>query len=201
MDLCVEVGDLKREHEGLVEEFLKVYPSLRATRQFDMGDLFDEKEFPTPDVVRSKFHFTFETCPVPNNEDIRVIDALPAEELDRLVAEGVEQENEKVRKGMAVAAERLATVVATMHKKLSVKIGDSGHIFRDSLIENIASLVEIMPGLNITGDPVLAQMCKDAKKLTLYSPDELREDEDKRAKAAKEAKTLAGKLAGLFADE
>ncbi|HEX6824870.1 MAG TPA: hypothetical protein VF077_01030 [Nitrospiraceae bacterium] len=201
MDLCVEVGDRKREHEGLVKDFLKLYPSLRASRQFDMGEFFDEKEFPTPDIVGRKFHFDFETSPVPNNEDIRIIDALPKADIDAMIQAGIEQENAKVRAGMQVASERLATVVAAMHKKLSVKIGDTGHIFRDSLIENIAQLVEIMPGLNITGDPALAQMCKEAKKLTLYSPDELREDEDKRAKAAKEAKSLATKLSGLFADE
>lgn len=201
MDLMVEVGDRRREWMEHVDAFLQAYPNLRAQREFDLGALFNDKDFPAPDVIASKFYFKVETIPVPNDEDLRIIDALPQEEVDRMVAEVEAATNAKVQQAMKHAAERLAEVVRTMHGKLSVKIGEKGSIFRDTLIENIAELVEIMPGLNVTDDPELAKLVKQAKKLTLYSPEQLRDDETTRDKAAKEAKALATKLSGLFADE
>jgi hypothetical protein len=55
-----------------------------------------------------------------------------------------------------------------------------------------------MPLLNVTNNPKLTELAKAAKKLATKSPGELREDEVKRAEAAKEAKALADKLAGAF---
>jgi len=202
MELMVEIGDRRRTYFGLVEDFMAAYPNLRAQAAFDMGELFNEDEFPSPGDVRKRFRFDFDHTTVPNAADIRIIDGskLTDSEKAAMQTEIEERTTAKVQAGMKHAAEQLAEVVRKMHGKLSVKIGDSGHIFRNSLIENIAQLVEIMPGLNITDDPALAALVKDAKRLALYSPDELREDETKRTKAATEAKALAAKLGGLFSD-
>ena len=201
MDLMTEVGDRRREWMGYVDEFIRVYPNLRAQREFDMGDLFDPKDFPTPDVIREKFYFKVDVLPVPNQEDIRIIDALPQEEVDRMIEEVRERDNARTQTAMRDAATRLLDAISKVHAKLSVKVGDPGSIFRDSMIENIAQLVEVMPALNIINDPELDKLTKEAKKFALYSPDQLREDETHRAKVAGEAKKLADKLAGLFDSE
>lgn len=199
-DLLMWIGDRTSEYTSKVDAFMKVYKVARENRRFEMGDLFDESEFPTIDVVRSKFYVRFDgPLPLPNADDIRVVDGIDKSELDAMVKEARAREQEKVRSAMREATERLLVVVQRAHEKLAVPIGEKGSIYRDSLFENIAEVVEVMPQFNILGDPALDKLTREAKKLTLYSPYELREDKEKRAKAAAEAKALAGKLTGLFA--
>jgi len=59
MELMVEIGDRRRTYFGLVEDFMAAYPNLRAQAAFDMGELFNEDEFPSPGDVRKRFRFDF----------------------------------------------------------------------------------------------------------------------------------------------
>lgn len=200
MDMMEWVRGERAEFKMLKDEFLKAYPSLRANRQFDLQDLFDEKEFPEPDDLKYKFYFSFSVDPVPNAQDIRILDGFDQEQVGKLVEKAEQRALSRAQAGVEAAAEKLYEVVQHMHGKLKVQPGMKGAEFRDSLVENIAALVPIMPTLNITNDPKLAALCEKAKELTLYSPDELRSNVEKRAEAAKKSKSLAKQLADMFAD-
>lgn len=196
VDLQTQIGDHRREFFRLVDEFMPKYPAARMNAQFEMGDLFDANEFPASEVVRAKFKFAFEIGTVPNRDDIRIVEGLVnAEALEKEITE---REKMRVQESMRHATQRLFDVVESMHKTMATPIGEAGSKFNDSKLENILELVEIMPGLNLINDPELNKLTAKAKLLATKSPDELRQDETKRAAAAKEAKALATKLAGLF---
>jgi hypothetical protein len=201
VDYKMEMGEKRSKFLSLVDEFMEQYPTIRANRQFEMGDLFDPAEFPFPEKVRHKFYFSFEMTALPDTEDIRILNGVDESELKEIAKEAADRERERVADAVGHAARRLYEVVAAMHKTMATPIGEAGSKFNDSKLENIHVLVEIMPALNITNDPELVKLTKMAKKLATKSPDDLRNDEVKRAEAAKEAKTLADKLAGLFDEE
>ena len=113
-------------------------------------------------------------------------------------AAAIERHDQRVVTAMNTAAQRLFKVVQAMHATMATPIGEKGAKFNDSKLENILELVELMPILNITNDPKLIELAKQAKKLAQKSPGELREDVVKRASAATEAAALAKKLAGAF---
>lgn len=208
MDTMAWIKGEREEFRNLVNVFLPKYPALRESRQFDLQDLFDEKEFPQPSEMRDKFYFNFSVEPVPNAADLRILDGFDQVDVDKMVANAEKRATARAQAGVAHAAQQLFKVVQHMHNRLTVysktKAEDpeakSGK-FRDSLVENIAAIVPIMPVLNITNDPELAKLCAEAQKLALYSPDELRANDTTRAKAAKESKALAKKLSDLFNDD
>ena len=197
-DLQVELGAKQRHYWDLVDEFMPEYPNIRAQRQFEMGSLFDDKQFPSPQELRSRFGFRSDWYSLPNSDDIRVVEGIEPTELEKIIKHAQDSERARVGKAMESAAEKLHKVVASMHATMSVKIGDKGAKFNDSKLENILAMAELIPTLNLTNDPKLAKLAAEAKKLATKSPEELREDEVKRAAAAGEAKALADKLRTMF---
>jgi hypothetical protein len=200
-DILQQVSDWGRDFEGLTEEFYRVYPMMVANKMFDLGDSYNSNDFPPLSVLRGKFAFRFDTSTVPNTDDIRVVKGIPSEQVDTLIDAAVDNERHKVQSALSDAATKLYEKVEAIHQKLSVPIGDSGSIFRNSMLENLTEMVELMPVLNITGDPALAKLAAQAKKLTLYSAADLREDAVAREQAAKQAQYLAKKLQGMFGSE
>jgi hypothetical protein len=197
-DLQVELGDREREFDGYVDSFIRAYPGLLTNAQFNLGDLFDPGEFPSPHKIKRKFYWTTDFTTLPRNDDIRLVEGLTPEQAKKMSDNAVIREQQRMQNAANVAAQRLFEVVQSMHATMATKIGEKGAKFNDTKLDNITAMVELMPLLNITNDPKLAEMAKLAKKLAMKSPDELRTDEVKRAAAAKEAKSLADKLAGAF---
>lgn len=197
-DIDAELGAKARQYWALVDEFMPVYPNIRAQRQFEMGALFDDRQFPSPDELRRKFGFARAWYSLPNSDDIRVMEGVDAKELERIATQAAESERARLANAMETAAQRLHKVVQSMHETMATPIGEKGAKFNDSKLENILAVAELIPTLNLTNDPKLTALAKEAKKLALKSPGELREDAVKRANAAKEAETLAAKLRSMF---
>ena len=76
-------------------------------------------------------------------------------------------------------------------------------VFRDSMIENIRGLVDVVPRLNIFGDDRLARLCEQVKeKIASVEPDVLRPsrafDPAARARVKRDADALMEQFAGYF---
>ena len=76
-------------------------------------------------------------------------------------------------------------------------------VFRDSMIENIRGLVDVVPRLNIFGDDQLARLCEQVKeKIASVEPDSLRPsrafDPAARARVKRDADALMEQFAGYF---
>lgn len=190
-EIQIDMGDRIRQYDQLVADFVLKYPTLYAEQQFRLNHLFDPNDYPTPDEIAGKFGMYFSVRPIPNAEDLRVIEGLTSQEVERLVAEARQGEQEQIRQAVENAYEKLYKTVKAMADKLAVPVGEKGSIFRDSLIENIREIVGVMPGLNITNDPKLNDLTQKALVLTQYSPDELKTP-GPRAAAQKQAAALAG---------
>ncbi|GIW55381.1 MAG: hypothetical protein KatS3mg082_1785 [Nitrospiraceae bacterium] len=68
--------------------------------------------------------------------------------------------------------------------------------FRDTMVENLRELVDLVPRLNLTNDPRLEAMRQEiAQHLSGHAPEALRVDAAKRAAVAAKAKEIAQKIA------
>ena len=77
-------------------------------------------------------------------------------------------------------------------------------VFRDSLIENIRELMDVVPRLNIFADDDLAMLCREVKdKFAGIEPDALRPsgrfDPNLRRQVKRDADALTAQFAGYFA--
>ena len=82
-------------------------------------------------------------------------------------------------------------------KPLADKLNDPKGIFRDSLVEKIHDLTNLLPKLNITGDKKLNDLTNEIRqKLCSRSPGELRDLDGVRGRVAKDADDILDRMKG-----
>lgn len=191
MDFMAKAGDKIREGEQLVEEFMADYRVAIENARFTLANLFDPNDYPGESEVRSKFRFTIDVSTLPNAEDFRIVDGVPQAEVDKLVGVAKDSVEKRIQAAMDTAYERLFTVVSKMATTLEQFGNGEVKRFNDTLVGNIAELVEAMPALNVTGDPKLDSLASKARELANYAAADLRKDPEVRKAAITEAKLLA----------
>ena len=179
-------GECERNFNAAVQEFIEVrYPQARDQASFRMGNLFVEKDYPTLDELRKKFRVDLDVDGITEPDDFRI--QLPEAELSKLKASMEESINRRLGSAMQDVWLRIAELL----EHYIEKIGDPESIFRDSTVNNLVELMNILPGLNITGDPKLREIRQRIMNtIGSYQPNDLRKGSDLRAAAAKEAREI-----------
>ena len=194
----------RREFESAVDTFLREYDSAIDTARRDLGDLFKSTDYPDRAEVRRRFAFGFRILPFPDASDFRV--DIGESQLDDIRRE-IESDCRSALDGAVKDAwQRIATVCGAMADRLSAykpaaAPGDKAQgIFRDSLVQNVADLVELLPALNVTGDSAMTAICERMRvELTTFGAAELRDSDHARAKVAAEAKAILDEVSDYLA--
>lgn len=178
------INDYHDKFNTMVDEFVALYPSLITAQAMALGDMFDRREFPTADEIRTKFGMSCEYLPVPASGDLRVdigntaqdelrtrLDAMADKRVERAMAEI----NEKFIGHLKRMADRLTT-------DTDPKTGEPvGRRFTETLVSGAFELCDLIQDYNITGDPLLALARKTLEeKLAGVTTVSLREDPIKR---------------------
>lgn len=166
---------LKAEFHRLVEDFLSVYDWEIAQSQVKLGDLFNRSEYPEKDEIRGKFKFNMFYMPVPDAGDWRL--DVNNEAVSELTQHYEHYYTTQLNNAMRDVWGRLHNVLSRMSERLDYSDTETKKIFRDSLVDNVLEVVEMMRSCNITGDMQMtaaAQKLQDA--LLGVTPDALRED-------------------------
>lgn len=184
----------KTRFNAAVDNYMREYVEGRRAQQRRLGALFDEDDYPPPEVVADRFSLSVEINPIPEADDFRV--DLSEEQRLRL-AEAVEQEvTERMQKAMRDVFWRLNSAVETFHGQLS----DESAILRRKTYDHLGRLIEAMPALNLSDDPVLQKAVKELRAtITSVDMKELQDNAKLRDKARKKSErvmtTLLKKIA------
>lgn len=138
-----ELRVLKGEWENAVSQFLKDYPTLKASAQQQLNGLYNEKDYPSDPSKLFKFEISF--MPIPQQQDFRI--ELATEEKAKFEATLHDAEKEAQRE----LYQRMFEVVS----KAASTLRNPDGIFRDTLVDNAKELCELMPRLNFNDDPEL----------------------------------------------
>ena len=112
---------------------------------------------------------------------------------------------DKVKASMESAAERrVQAAMGDVWKRLAETVSyflermdKPDAVFRDSTINNIAELVELIPGLNVLDDPAIEQVrAMVESKLTGIDAKDIRKDSALRGQLAGEAKAIMAVMSG-----
>ena len=191
LEYTAEIRRLKAEFEKEVAAFIDAYPALVSQARYELNGLFNQADYPDPAKINSKFSFEMEVDPLPAADDFRV--TLQAGEVSKIKEEIAARLKAAEQTAVNDLYERLRSAVNHMMEKLRDKEG----IFRDSLVNNIRDLCELIPRLNFTGDTRLEELRAQAEKdLTAYEPDDLRKNQFARLETADAAAELLAKMAG-----
>jgi len=195
MDHTEKMRELSNRFTPAVDALAQQFGQLVENAKVRLGGLFCSDDYPTPEELRSKFSFATKVMPLPDAGDFRV--TLGDEEKDRIKR----QITAAVEASLQVASrdlwQRLYEAVSHLAERLrAYKVTEEGveHPFRDSVVLNLVKLVDVLPKLNVTGDPELERLAAQVRGSLLVDPQELRKSESVRSETAKNAAAIAQRM-------
>lgn len=184
-----KMRELRAQFESAVKTFLDNYEGLRDEARTRLKGMFNPADYPSKTDIVRRYGFSTDIEPVPVADDFRV--RLQDDDAARIRKEIEQTVQDRASKAMGDLYERLAETVGHFAEKLS----DTDSIFRDSLVENVIELVDLLPRLNVANDKRLNDLRKEVKeKLCGFEPSTLRNEPVARAQAAKDAKDILKKM-------
>jgi len=178
-----EMGRMKREFETQVIEFIGQYPALKADAVNRLKNMFNEADYPSPGAIQDKFNVRFSFMPVTDAEDLRV--NISDDEINRIRGEIQGEITGRVQNSITELIVRVKDAVSHMAESL----GDQNKIFRDSLVGNVCSLIEVVPLLNFTNDSHVNDLVNMIRPLCV-NPEDLRNNAEFRKEIAERAATV-----------
>lgn len=185
--------------DTLANEFAAEYPQLRYDAQRSLNGLWNGSDYPSDESIRGKFSFRTRILPVPESDDFRV--AVGDDERDAIRQQIQNAVESQLGSAMGDVSRRIRDVVSHMSAKLKQYACDANGVknpFRDSLVDNIRSLVDLLPSLNLTNDPRIHEVCVDMRAdLTRWTADSLRVSDSTREQVAEKADAILRKMDSL----
>lgn len=186
MEFTQTIGQFRSEFDSRVRDFVAEYPKLKEEARTRLGTMYDPNDYPAD--VRGKFSFPPPSVtPVPSGSDFRV--NLNQQYVDEIKASIETQIVTRQEAMLKQCWGRVREVVERMAERLG---NDKSPIY-DSLIENARELIQILPALNLTGNPELNAVAKELDAI-LVPPDRLRQDKRLRQDTAKRADDILKRL-------
>jgi hypothetical protein len=182
-----QISELRAEFDRLVDKFLDAYAWEIGQAQVKLGDLFNPDEYPTSDNLRSKFRFNANFMPVPDIGDWRV--DVTSEAQSTLTAHYTTYYTAQLNNAMNSIWHRAYDALSKMSERLDYADSTdktTRKVFRDSLVENVTEIIDMMKSCNITGDSQMSAMASKLEDALLgVTPDALRADDYLRAETKK----------------
>lgn len=174
-----ELSAHQAEFDTLVNKFLNAYEWEITQAEAKLGDMFNRSEYPSKDELSGKFKFNLVQMPLPDAGDFRLDINNEAQELLR--TQYAEHYETQLKTAMKDIWDRAYDALSKMSERLDYKDADTKKIFRDSLVDNVLEVVELLSLCNVTHNQQMSAM-KERLENTLLgvTPDALREDEHLR---------------------
>jgi len=177
----------KSEFEVCSEKFILQYPLLKDEARQRLNGLFQEEDYPPVDIIRRKFGMNLTFMPISDIADFRL--QVDADEVASLRSDIETEIHARINQANLSILTRIRDAVAHMVERLS----DQNAVFRDSLVENIKELLEVLPRLNFTGDKEISAILYSMTDL-IVDPDTLRNNDNIRHQKAEKALAILARV-------
>lgn len=195
------VGNYKDIYNTLVGEFCHTYEKGRDAQKLRLGDLWNADDYPPVEVVRERFQFTVSYQPLPDGNTFDKM--FGSEQMERLLIDTAEAEMQsKIDEAMHDLWSRLIDRVdsfADAMRRYQPKTKEAKAVgtFKDSIVQNIRDICDVLPRLNLTGDADLNNYCDMVRsKLAHLDAGDLRDNDLLRKNAADDAQSILDAMSG-----
>jgi len=183
MDFMEKFAKYKSDFENEVATFLPTYQEWIDEARVRLNGMFNEKDYPTLEELRTKFSIEIVVSPVPEADDFRV--TLSDDEVARIK----EQIKDQMQDAQAEASRDLWNRVRDALKAMVETLSQQDKVFRNSLVGNVKELTTLLPRLNYCDDQGIIQCCKDMESLCV-DPETLRTNDAMRGEVANRARLV-----------
>ena len=183
MEYQKTMGRYQAEFARLVDEFLDKYDTLVAAAAFQLGTLFDRREYLTRNEVAKRFRMDTSFTPLPTSGDFRL-------DIENTVQrELIAQYEQRIETQLAAANQdswsRLHDALYRLSDRLTVDEDEEGtpkkRKFHDTMVTGAMELCELLTVMNVTKDPALEKARRKLEDvLSGVTPKELREEDSTR---------------------
>lgn len=168
-----------------------------------LGDMFDVEDYPSAGDLSAKFTWDLEIGGVPEAADFRT---KLSDATVKAVTKDIERRSqERLERAMGNVFRRVYDVAAKMNERLrAYKVADEGSkekrtIIQNVLVSNAVELADLIPSLNVTGDPKIDELAQRLKAdLGEHSSEVLTTDERLRRKTADKAEAIMKRVQRLM---
>jgi len=209
--LMDSVDEAKIQFEREVKSFLDNYENLIESNKSKLGNAFSIYDYPSKDLIATKFRFDFElnTVPTVSTGDVRlnVSDKLKA----KIEKDAIKRANKNIETIARTTVEALLDSVGHLVEKLKGydPKNKQGGFFKDSSFDKIREFLATLPSINsdiLGNDPLIANAHQKLVSVfaKLNDIDSLRDEStdgaSKRKKVADELEESIDELKGGFLD-
>ena len=167
---------LQAEWERLVQSFLDAYDWEISQAQAKLGDLFDRDEYPTVSALTNKFAFRLSYIPLPDAGDFRI--DIGNEAMEQVRSHYEDYYSRQLTNAMNDVWQRTHKALTAMSERLDYADSDTKKVFRNSLVDNVLDMIELLDVCNVTGDSQMSALRnKLDNSMRGITPEALREDE------------------------
>jgi hypothetical protein len=175
-----QMTELQNEFEGMVDTFCSNYTWEVSRAQARIGSLFRAEDYPTEESIRSKFAFNISYIPLPEAGDFRV--DVGNEQKQVLESHYSDYYSKQLGSAMQDVWDRTYKALSNMSERLDYGGADKKKVFRDTLVDNVLDMVELLNVCNVAGDSQMSEMARKLDDaLRGVTPDGLRNNESFRA--------------------
>jgi len=200
--MAAKMREHKESFEQAVSEFVAAYPDLVDDARQRLNGMFNAADYPDQYDIACRFSWHIRTMPMASDNDFRV--DLASEQVESIRQSIRADLEHATQAAMSDAWSRLHGVVSKMSERLTAyKAAENGGkatgIFRDSLVENIRDLIDVLPALNIAGDANLSAMIDRARdELCGHDAGALRDDALTRDQVKQSATEISDAMAAFM---
>lgn len=194
MQVCIDAV------KDAAERFLADYDAHINAAVRGQGSAFNRADYPTKERLRARLTVKVEMSAVPDAGNFLVEwpnEAL-AIETEKIRAHIAANAEDRLRGTVRQLADRVRETVGRMSSKLrEYRVTEDGveGAFRDSLVENVRELVDLIPTFKYAADPEIDRLAEEMRaELLRFSPDTLRLSEAARSKVAAAADAIVSKM-------
>ena len=193
-----KMDDFKIEFEDLKIEFMRSYSDWRDKAKVGMGDLYNDGDYPTLDEIERMTYFDWTVNPVPSSNNL--VMKLGQNQIQD-IKDKIEKENNKhLEKVSTDLYNRIGEAVKLVRSRLTVNEDGKAAIIRQSVLDGLSKVAEVVPELNVMGDNNLSKLCEEVREMiddvdaTELRPHEENFDLDKRKNLELELKEMSEKM-------
>jgi len=194
LEFLKQFGQFKSQFDKEVQVFLTKYPELVKKAEHRLKGMYRTSDYPTVIQLRKKFSIEVSCMNISDLEDFRVkINPMEATRLKQRIEE---EYAARIAEASQDIWDRIAETVGHMAERLS----DPKNVFRDSLVDNVRHLIDLLPKLNFTDDRRIKQVAFNMRSL-LVDPAELRNDRTMRSQKAQQARQILEQIGAYLPDK
>ncbi len=172
----------QQQFEKLVDKFMQVYATRIGEAETTLGNLFERDDYPSLEMMQSKFGWRLNFIPIQESGDFRV--DIGNEQAEVLKEQYTKYYDTQYTNAMKDLWDRLYKPLSRMSERLDYPEDadrDTKKVFTKTLVSNVTEVLDLLKAFNVNDDRDMEMAHKKLRHaLNGITPEALREDDHLR---------------------